>query len=183
MNAALFWRGTLLALVLCTLAAAGMALFAPLTGNAIAMKLMLLGVATAGLIDQLLRSAVAGRILAAAGWLALAAALLLIDPPLWLWLALPVFALWLQRALALHRRPLLALVDAALVLVGLAAAMAAARHSGSVWLALWCFLLAQALAVAVSAPSSPPAASDRFTAARRSAESALRALHNDRPAH
>lgn len=182
MNAALFWRGVLLALTLSTLGAAVFALLALVVGSGIALKLTVLGVASGCLLDQLLRSAAAGRILAAISWLLLAVALLLFDPPLWLWLLLPIGLLWLLRALALHRRPLLGLVDAALVLAGLAAATAAAQHSGSVWLALWCFLLAQSLAVAIVSPVTATPIGDRFAAAQRSAEAALRSLHTTRSA-
>jgi hypothetical protein len=180
-NAALFWRGVLVALAISTIGAAGFALLAPLIGGGFALKLLLLGVAAACLVEQLLRGPPAGRMLAVAGAVLLALALLAIDPPRWLWLALPLGALWLQRALLLHRRPTLALLDAALLLVGLAAALAAFGHSGSLWLGLWCFLLAQALAASVSAPPHAQPTVDRFAAARRSAEAALRALLHPRP--
>ena len=175
MNGQAFVRGVLVALLLAVVGAVGYSLLTPLTGSAIALRCVLLAVAAGCLLDLLGRAGVgAGRMLAATGAVLLGIALLLLNPPLWLWCVLPLAGLWL-----LQSRPLIAVLDAGLVLLGLAAALATARHTGSVGLALWSLLLLQALAGSLSA--SPPPAVDRFTAARRCAEAALQDLLSPRP--
>jgi len=182
MNAAGFWRGVLLAFVLSAIGAAAFWLLAPFTGTHIAIRLVLLMVASAYLLDLLLqRPNRAGRLLVAASWLAISAGLLVLNPPLWLWLGLLASFPWLLRNLGSHARPLPALLDAAVVLIAAAVGMATLRHSGSVGLALWSFLLLQALATSFSTtPRTPVASSDRFTSAQRNAEAALRRLLDPR---
>jgi hypothetical protein len=185
MNAAGFWRGVGLAMLLSIVGAAAFALVSPLLGIAISLRLLLLAIASGCVVDTLLRNpGQPGRLLAAAVWLLIAGALLLFNPPLWLWLAVAAGYLWLLRSLRPSGRPLHALLDAAIVVVGLAAASASLRHSGSLLLALWCFLLLQAVASALSAPKpAAVAASDRFSVAQRNAETALRTLLDPRSVH
>jgi len=178
MNAAGFCRGVALAFVLSAIGAAAFWLLAPFTGNPIAIRLVLLMVASATLLDVLLqRSDRAGRLLVAASWLAISAGLLVFNPPLWLWLGLLAAFPWLLRNLGSHARPLPALLDAAVVLIAAAVGVVTLRHSGSVGLALWSFLLLQALAASLSATVlTPVAPTDRFTTAQRNAEAALQRM-------
>jgi hypothetical protein len=182
MNAGRFWRGVGVALLLSVLGAAAFWLFAPMLGGAVAIRSVLLLVAGACLIEHLLcSSARAGRLLAISAWLLSMTALLLLDPPLWCWWAAPAALLWLLRALAAQARPLLALLDAGLLLLAVGCAAAVLRSSGSVGLALWSFLLLQALAASLSAPRAVAVSpADRFTTAQRSAEAALRTLLDPR---
>jgi len=181
MNAAVFWRGVALAVALSLSAIAAMFVFAPLFGTGNALRLIVLAVTSACLLDQLLRPGpIAGRVVSLAGWTLLAAGLLLINPPLVMWLVLPAAALWLQRCLVTDQGVLRALLDGAISLVAVGVAWAALRHSGSIAVALWCWLLLQALAQSLtsSRPIAMPA--DRFSTAQRSAEAALRQLSTSR---
>ncbi|MGQ0799588.1 MAG: hypothetical protein ACT4NL_05710 [Pseudomarimonas sp.] len=180
MNAAGFWRGVALAFVLSAIGAAAFWLLAPFTGTHIAIRLVLLLVASATLLDLLLQGPNrAGRLLVAASWFAICVGLLVFNPPLWLWLGLLAALPWLLRNLGSHARPLPALLDAAVMLIAAAVGMATLRHSGSVGLALWSFLLLQALAASFStATRTPTASGDRFTHAQRTAEAALQRLYD-----
>jgi len=180
MNAPVFVRGVLVALALSLLGGSLFALLAPLIGTPTALRGVVLLVVAGCLIETLSRGRHAGRVLAGTGTVLLAAALVIANPPLWLWCALPVAALWLLRCLLPGCRPVPALLDAGVTLLGLVAAVATARHTGSVGLALWSLLLLQALAGSLSA-AAPASPTDRFTAARRSAEAALQDLLVPRP--
>jgi hypothetical protein len=177
MNAEALWRGLLLAVLLSTGGAVVFAVLAPLAGAATSLRVSLLLAASAWMLDQL-RHAGPGRLLAGSAWIVMCAALLLINPPLWGWLALLAVALWLGRSLRQPRRLLLCATDCALSLLAAAASLVALRHTGSVWLALWCLLLLQALSLSLA--SNPGSvvrdANARFDAARRAAERALHAL-------
>jgi hypothetical protein len=67
--------------------------------------------------------------------------------------------------------------------IGFAAAVWAAERSGSLFLALWCFFLAQALVLPVlryranGGDKTPPDERETFRRAYRSAESALRRMN------
>ncbi len=185
MNAALFGRGVAVAILLSLAGAVLFAVFAPLLGGALALRGVLLLVAAGCLVDLLLRaSGQAGRLLASSGALLIAAALIVVDPPLWTWWLLPAGYLWLLRSLSPGARPLRALVDAVLTVVGIASALACLRHTGSVGLALWCWLLLQALATGLSSAAGRTAPTDdRFERARRDAEAALRHLQQPHPSN
>lgn len=185
MNAAGFWRGVGLAVLLSAAGGALFALFSPLLGSSLTLRSVLLLVAGACLLDLLMRNPrAAGRLLCAIGAVLLALLLLAFDPPLVIWWILPTAYLWLLRSLGRGATPLRAAADGVLTVVGLACALASLRHSGSVWLALWCWLLLQAIAGAITAPKHGQAPeSDRFSHAFRSAEAALRNLQQPRSNH
>ncbi len=181
MNAAVFWRGVAIALVLSICAAISFSLLSGLIGSGTALRLVLLGITSACLFDQLVFSGMrTGRVLASAGWLLLVVGLVLIDPPLMLWLALPAAMLWLARSLTFSISPLRALLDAGISLTALGVAVVTLRQSGSVGLALWCWLLLQAVASSLVAPGVKNSLLDRFTSAQHSAEAALRHLLDPR---
>lgn len=127
-----------------------------------------------------------GRVAALAAWGAVAGLLGLAAPSLALYVALHVAALWLLRSLFFHARPLAALADLALSGAALAAGLWAFAHTGSLLLGLWCFLLVQALFVAIpqGAPArrvaAAPPADDRFETAYHVAEAAARRLATSR---
>ena len=77
-----------------------------------------------------------GRIVVALGWLIGAALLAATTPPLALFVIAHAALLWLVRVLCCHDGPLAALADFLLSALALAAAVACARHTGSVALGL-----------------------------------------------
>ena len=124
-----------------------------------------------------------GRITTIALWLLAAVALWIFEPPSLLYLCGHLALVWLVRSLYFHSSLLAALADLGLVALGLAAAVWAARQSGSVALSLWCFFLVQALFVAIPARFPAEGGStndalpeDRFQRAHQTAEAALRSL-------
>jgi hypothetical protein len=178
-----FWRGAALGLLASAAGAVAFHACAPWLGSASAFRAVLLmlgaGAALYALADAQART---GRVVAAMAWVLLLAALLLVDPPLPLWLGALVFGLWLTRSLYRYQSPWQAGADAALGLFALAAATVALRHSQSLFLALWCFFLVQAATawIPCGPRSTPPPAGDRYDQAQRSAEAALRRLASSR---
>jgi hypothetical protein len=167
------------------LAAAGAVLFASLTpllapGLAIRTIATLLG--GAYLVYLLSRSAErAGRVVTVAAWLIGAGAAALFVSPLPLFLVCHAAMIWLIRTLYFHGSIATALLDLGLAGIALAAAIWAAKSSSSVFLAVWCFFLVQALFVGLPADASAKARSDDlddqpFERARRNADAALRRL-------
>ena len=187
MNRPSFWREVGVALALSSVGAIVFHAMVALTGSAAALHLI---IATIGLVYAvlLLRGlrARAGRLLAVAAWLALDAALFVLDPPLLLWLLAQTFAIWLLRYWCCYGSVVAALADGALNLFALAAAMVGAAHSRSLFLALWSFFLVQALFVLIPETLRPRIVAeihdrsrddeDRFDQAHRSADAALRRL-------
>jgi hypothetical protein len=128
-----------------------------------------------------------GRIVVIALWSCVAGAgwFLLTDPLAYLLMHLGL--IWLVRTLYHQPGPLAAVLDLALNLVGTAGGLWAFIHTGSVFMGIWTFFLAQACFVAIPAlgnrgphddtPADPQ--SDRFQLAYRNAETALRRLSAD----
>ncbi|GMU44208.1 MAG: hypothetical protein IT479_06275 [Xanthomonadales bacterium] len=180
MNAIPFWRGVLLALLLSIVGAVLHAVAAPWIGSALSLRLSLLLVATL-YVFALLASAPgrSGRVLAALAWCVLAGALLLAWPRLSVWLLAATLWFWLLRSLLRYQSLLPATFDALLGGFALAAAVATAMHTHSLFLALWCYFLVQAFnswlphSAAVAAVSAP---AHDFDTAFRNAEAALRRL-------
>jgi hypothetical protein len=185
MKAPTFLEGVTVALVL-TLA--GSVLYTAL--NAVfpgipAARLLIAGLGLAYLVYLLSRSPERiGRITAAAGWLLVAGVLWFAHPPLLLYVCVHLGVLWLIRSLYFYSSALSALADMGLNSLALAAAVTAITRTGSVWLAIWCFFLVQALFVVIpkSLTRRPTAAravhaeEDRFQQAYRAAERAVRHL-------
>jgi hypothetical protein len=182
MNAARFWQGVLAAALLALLGALVFHSLTPLIGSSAALRSCVLGLGAAylGLIMQQHQLRV-GRVIAVLAWLLASAALIVMAPSLWVWLLVQSVAIWLLRSVASYERIGYALVDATLCVIAVGAAIAAARHSGSLALALWCYFLLQALSAAIPArPANATAtatASDApFESALHSAEAALRRM-------
>jgi hypothetical protein len=182
MSAGSFWRSALHGLVCSAAGALAFTVLAPLLGVGAAARLLLAALALASLA-LVLRDGRArvGRLVTLAGWLVLTAALFVLDPTLWAWLLAYVGGLWLARGLYRYDSLRAAGLDALVTLFALAAGVAAARHSGSVFLALWSFHLVQALCALIGVDDARAAAAseapdERFEQAWRTAESALRRL-------
>jgi hypothetical protein len=117
-------------------------------------------------------------------WAAMSLTVWLAEPPFGLYLMVHVGALWLIRSLYFYSSALSALMDLGLNIASAATAYWAAVHSGSVFLAIWCFFLVQALFIAIPASlhrqSRSRAAAhpdtENFERARLRAEAAIRQL-------
>lgn len=151
---------------------------APWTGAASGLRFALLLAASLHLL-WLLRTGSSGRVLTTLAWLLLAGALLLLNPPLPLWLLALVGATWLLRALSTHCG-LHALGSALLTALSLAAGVVTALHTNSLLLSLWSYFLLQALHVWLPQRATVVAAADAsehdFESSLRRAETALRQL-------
>ena len=123
-----------------------------------------------------------GRITTLAAWSVAAVITWVMTPPLTLYVLIHIGLVWLIRSLYFYSSLLSALADLGLGGLAFASAVWALVHTGSLFLALWCFFLVQALFVAIppsmkqqaQVASSDP--EDRFQHAHRAAEAALRKL-------
>lgn len=161
----------------------------PLVSQPAALRAVIAGIGLTYLLYLLSRSPERlGRLTAVAAWVVMAAAAWLLHPPLPLYVLLHLGSLWLVRSLYFHARPLAALADLGLTLLALAAAVWATLETASLFLALWCLFLVQALFVVIpsrpgrSAPPGSPGAAeeDGFRRAHRAAEAAVRRLSSIR---
>jgi hypothetical protein len=123
-----------------------------------------------------------GRLTTVALWLAIAAAAWLANLPLAGYVLVHAGLVWLVRSLYGYGVLAPALADLALTALSVAVAAWAAARSGSAWLALWCFFLAQAFAALIPAALGSRAAGTEpdsvtaFDRAQRAAEAAVRRL-------
>ena len=123
-----------------------------------------------------------GRITAAVAWIMLGVACWILNFPLSLYLLIHLAAVWVIRSLYFHSGLLSALADLGLIGLGLSAAAWALKHTGSLFLAIWCFFLAQALFVFIPRPmpggTMRPAgrSEDKFERAYSNAQAALHRL-------
>jgi hypothetical protein len=117
-------------------------------------------------------------------WIAFSIIAWWIEPPLTLYILMHVGAVWLIRSLYFYSSVLPALMDLGLNVFSMATAFWAIGHTGSTFLAVWCFFLVQALFVSI-----PPALGrapggrggihtdrENFERARHRAEAAIRQL-------
>jgi len=127
-----------------------------------------------------------GRVTTIACWLGAAFVAWFAGLPLVAYVLVHVGLVWLARSLYYYSGVLPALADLGLSVLGAAFAVWAARHSGSAWLAFWCFFLAQAFFVLIPASLSgreaehASVADDAFSRAHRAAEAAVRRLSTAR---
>lgn len=175
----------------------GVALAASLTGSILfsalspaipelsLLKLLIAGIGLAYTLYLFRRSRERlGRVVTATAWLICAMLIWLLNPPLILYLLLHIGLIWLIRSLYFYSSLVSALADLGLSGLGLAAAIWAAVHTGSLLLSIWCFFLLQALFSAI--PSDLKRGSgvavktqetaDPFQQAEQAAEAALRRL-------
>lgn len=125
-----------------------------------------------------------GRVLLVLAWVPVTAAALALLPGVWGQVLVQLGLIWVARVWNFHRTPTAALLDLGLVIGGSAAALWAAVHSGSLFLAVWCLFLVQALFGSIPIRSglrpdrsmSPDTPADPFDLARRAAQRALRRI-------
>jgi hypothetical protein len=127
-----------------------------------------------------------GRIVVAMVWIGVAATALWLSVPMPFYVLIHAGLIWLVRALYHHSSLFPALADLCLLGFGLATALWAFVHTGTVFLGVWCFFLVQSLFVLI--PSSLNRRrnpqhqrwgdEERFDCAHRNAETALRDLHS-----
>ena len=128
----------------------------------------------------------AGRVLLVLAWVPVTGTALALLPGVWSQVLVQLGLVWLARVWCFHGTPGAALLDLGLVLTGAAAALWAGVHSGSLFLAVWCLFLVQALFAAIPGrpglgpdrTASPDASADPFDLACRAAEGALRRIEN-----
>ncbi len=177
-----FLEGVLLAAALGLAASLAAGLFLPLAGAGTIARGLVAALGFGYVIYLLSRSRrTTGRVTTVAAWWLLAFLAWWGAPSFTAYLALHVVAVWLVRSLYFHAGILPALADLALNALAVAASVWALSHTGSVFLAVWSFFLAQALFAAI-----PPSArgrrsagdrdAERFARAERRAEAALRRL-------
>lgn len=180
-----FFRGVVLAAMIAVAVSIAFAAMTPWLGFLAVARLVIPAAALAYLV-YLLRSSreSTGRMTVLTLWSALAAIAWWIAPPLPLYVLIHVGAVWLVRSLYFYAGVVPALIDLALSAFAVGAFIWAAAHTGSVFLAAWCFFLVQALFVAIpatidrrEAKSTGEALNDEaFERARRQADHALRQL-------
>jgi hypothetical protein len=177
-----FWRQLLLALALSVLGVILHTTLSMFLGVSVSIRLSLLTLTLAYLLFLIQGSPVrSGRLMATLAYFGLCGLLIVLNPPLWLWLLLLTGFIWLLRSLQSYDSLIPAAIDALLCALALAAAIATARHSGSLFLSLWSYFLFQALLTllpvtrntgSVAAPSNDV----DFDTSHRNAEAALRRL-------
>jgi hypothetical protein len=184
-----FFEGVVVALVA---SVAGGVLYTALTtqfaGGAV-LRLLIAGIALGYIIYLFSRSRERiGRLTALGFWTIAASAIWWLAPSLPLYLLVHLGLIWLIRSLYFYSSVLSALADLAIGGLGLAAAVWASIHTGSLFLSIWCFFLLQTLFVAIPASlehkasrrQRAPDREDRFQRAHRTAESAVRKLSSIR---
>ena len=189
-----FFNGVLVALVLALIAGAAFAGLGAVFAAGPVLQLIVTALAGAYVAYLLGRSEErSGRIATLVLWSVGAGASWLLAPNLAVLLCAHVAMIWLIRALYFHSSVLSALADLGLSCLALASAIWAAQQSGSLFLAVWCFFLVQALFVVIpqtfagragtfAGKADSPAAveTDDFHRAYRAAEAAVRRIATQR---
>lgn len=164
-----FVHGVVVAAVFAVFTSAMIAALVPFIGFISVIRLVIPVMGLAYVLYLLSRSGErTGRVTTLALWSALAAMTWWVAPPLPLYLLIHVGAMWLVRSLYFYTGVLPALMDLGLSALSIVAAVWALSHSGSFFLATWCFFLVQALFVAI-----PP------TVKRKSADAGDAAVGNE----
>jgi hypothetical protein len=180
-----FFHGVVVAAVLGFSGSAFLAALTPFVGMDSVVRLMIPALGLAYLLYLLGRSADrTGRIVTLTIWAGVTAVTWWMAPPLPFYLLIHVAAVWLVRSLYFYSGIVPALIDLGLSGLSVSASIWAISRSGSVFLAIWCFFLVQALFVAIpavmqrrqSGKSPVPVSSDNFEKARRRADAAIRQL-------
>ena len=180
-----FLNGVGIAAVFALLGSVAVTVLTPIVAFSALYTLLIPALGLAYVLYILSRSAErVGRATTLALWFGMSVTAWLVEPPFGLYLMAHVGALWLIRSLYFYSSALAALMDLGLNVVSTATAYWAAAHSGSVFLAIWCFFLVQALFVAIPSslhrqPRHRPGAhpnTENFERARLRAEAAIRQL-------
>lgn len=183
-----FWNGVVIALLGSLMGSIGFYAISFLFSEDSAIRLLSSGLAIAYILYLLSKSQEPiGRITVLSIGFVLWAMLWVFYPPFILFLVLHVLAIWLVRSLYGYASLFSALADLGLNVLSIAAAFWALHHTGSLFLTLWCFFLAQALFVFIPTgkrpyPDKTNLSNDEadFKRAYQTAEAALRKLstHN-----
>ena len=145
-----FFQGAIVAAVLGFFASAVVATLTPFIGLGAVIRVAIPALGLAYLLYLFSRSKErVGRVTTISLWSALAAITWWVAPPLPLYLAIHVGAIWLVRSLYFYAGILPALMDLGLSTLSVSATVWAITRSGSVFLATWCFFLVQALFVII----------------------------------
>lgn len=180
-----FFQGVIVAAVFAFFASAMIATLTPFVGFFAVVRLVIPAMTLGYILYLLSRSREkVGRVTTLTLWSALAAAAWWVAPPLPLYLLIHVAAVWLVRSLYFYSGVLPAVMDLGLDALSIAAAVWAISHSGSIFLATWCFFLVQALFVAIppavkrraATAKNTAADNEAFARARRQADRALNQL-------
>ena len=180
-----FLHGVCAAAVLAFSASVALAVLAPILSSAALFKLLIPALGLAYITYLLSQSSErVGRVTSLTLWLVLAVVTWIFEPPLTLYVLIHVGALWLMRSLYFYSTITPALMDLCLNVFSMAAALWALAHTGSTFLAVWCFFLAQALFIAIPPTlnrqhpreSAMTPDSGNFERARSRADTALRQL-------
>ena len=179
-----FLFGVIVAVALSFIASAVIATLTPFVGVAAVWRLLVPLLALAYLVllfrhcDERL-----GRVTTLTAWLLLAVVTWWFAPPAPVYLLIHVTAIWLIRSLYFYAGLVPALLDFGLTALSVCAAVWAAVHTGSLFAAVWCFFLGQALFVAIPRSirrdhSTSVDTEVRFDTAERRAEAALQRLYS-----
>ena len=176
-----FLEGVGVALAACVVGGALYLVLSPFFGWDSLVRALIAGLGLAYIVYLLNRSqARVGKVTVAGFWLAGAIGLWLVHPPLTVYLLFHAGAVWLVRSLYFYRSLIPAVLDLALISFGLVAAFWAVIETGSIFVALWCFFLCQALFTGIPGilrPKRREVADDApFQRAYRAGQAALRTL-------
>jgi hypothetical protein len=180
-----FLHGVIVAAVFGFFASAIVATLTPFLGFASVIRLVIPALGLAYLLYLMSRSRERlGWVTTLSLWSALAVGTWWVAPAFPLYLLIHVAAVWLVRSLYFYSGVMPALIDLGLNALSISAAVWAISRSGSVFLAVWCFFLVQALFVAIpptmhgkkNPEHNTAADSEHFERARRRADAALRQL-------
>lgn len=127
-----------------------------------------------------------GRLSITAAWLSLSGLAWILSPSLIAYTLIQLIMIWLVRSLYYHSNLITALADLGLIGLGLLTAAWSWLQTGSVFIAIWCFFLIQALYVllpqtwsgSISNSGTSNNRVDPFEQAHRSAELAVKKLAN-----
>lgn len=183
MKTVTFWEGVVIALLASVVGNIGFFALTFFCTDDFTLRMLISGLASAYLFYLFSRSRErTGRIIAMLSWLILIGALWFFYPPLSLFLIFHVLSVWLIRCLYFYRSLLACLADLGLTALSVASAFWALYHTGSLFLAFWCFFLLQALFIYIPTGAKHPnpeiasKSETDFKRAYQAAESAVRKL-------
>lgn len=178
-----FIHGVGVAFLLSFFGAALFAALGPFLGGALLLRALIPLLGFAYVLYLLGRSgARTGRVMTIAFWALAAGITWFMAPPLPIYLMVHAALVWLIRSLYFYDSFTPALMDLGLSTMSIAAAVWAVTRSGSIFLAIWCLFLVQALFAIIPRSIEPAKAhaerrtDDAFQRAQRNAEAALRRL-------
>lgn len=178
-----FQSGVIVAAALAFVASAVIGALTPFVGTGDVVRLVVPAISLAYIV-YLMRSSGerTGNLATLSLWSVLAVAGWWISPSLPIYLLLHVAAIWLVRCLYFYTGVFPALADLGLSALSLAALAWAGSHTGSVFMATWCFFLVQSLYATIpetagrKRPRRQYTDNENFERARRQADAALRQL-------